>query len=92
MITSFRHKGLARYYWQHDRAAIPATFVHRIFRILNHLDTCATPESMNVPGNRYHQLKGNRQGTYSIHVTGNWRITFQFEEGNALNVDLEDYH
>jgi proteic killer suppression protein len=47
---------------------------------------------MNLPGLGFHSHKGNRKGTYSVIVSGNWRITFQFEGENAVNVDLEDYH
>ena len=47
---------------------------------------------MNLPGLGFHPLKGNRKGTYAVTVSGNWRITCQFEGENAVNVDLEDYH
>jgi len=47
---------------------------------------------MNVAGLRLHELKGVRRGTWSVAVSGNWRITFSFREGDAFDVDLEDYH
>jgi len=47
---------------------------------------------MNLPGYGLHRLSGNRQDTYSVTVSGNWRITFRFEEGKAFDVNLEDYH
>ena len=47
---------------------------------------------MNLPGFDFHQLKGVLRGTYSVSVSGNWRITFAFEDGDAVNVNLEDYH
>ncbi len=47
---------------------------------------------MNLPGYRFHKLTGKRKGTYSVTVTGNWRITFAFRQGNAYGVNLEDYH
>jgi proteic killer suppression protein len=47
---------------------------------------------MNLPGYRLHQLKGNRIGTWSVTVSGNWRATFRFEGEDAFDVDLEDYH
>lgn len=47
---------------------------------------------MNVPGFRFHQLKGGRKGSYAVSVSANWRITFKFEGENAVDVDLEDYH
>jgi proteic killer suppression protein len=50
------------------------------------------PEDMNLPGLKYHGLSGTRKGTYSVWVSGNWRITFEFDSGDAVNVNLEDYH
>jgi len=47
---------------------------------------------MNLPGYRFHPLEGRRQGTFAVSVSGNWRLTFRFEDGEALDVDLEDYH
>jgi len=64
----------------------------RIERMLDALDAAVRPEDMNIPGYRFHQLKGNRAGTYAIAVTGNLRITFRFAGEDAANVDLEDYH
>ena len=50
------------------------------------------PEAMDLPGYRLHQLKGDRQGTWSVSVSGNFRVTFEIEDGYATNVNLEDYH
>ncbi len=47
---------------------------------------------MNLPGYKFHGLKGDRKGTYAVSVSGNWRITFRFAEGDAVDVNLEDYH
>jgi proteic killer suppression protein len=47
---------------------------------------------LDLPGYRLHQLKGNRAGTWSVTVSGNWRVTFTFEGEDAYDVDLEDYH
>jgi len=47
---------------------------------------------MNLPGYRFHELKGERRGTYSVTVSGNWRLTFTFADADAFDVDLEDYH
>jgi proteic killer suppression protein len=49
-------------------------------------------EILILPGFRLHQLKGDRAGTSSVWVSGNWRITFKFAGGDAHDVDLEDYH
>jgi len=67
------------------------TFIHRF-------DSDRRPQStqelrdMNLPGYRLHRLKGNRADTWSVTVSGNWRVTFTFEGENAFDVDLEDYH
>ena len=49
-------------------------------------------EDMNFPGSKFHQLIGNRKGEYSVTVSGNWRLTFVFEDGDAYDVNYEDYH
>jgi len=47
---------------------------------------------MDIPGFRLHPLKGTEQGRWSVAVSGNWRITFEFHDGNAYVLDYEDYH
>jgi toxin HigB-1 len=47
---------------------------------------------MGVPGLRLHALKGRRRGTWSVSVSGNWRVTFRFDGKDAVGVDYEDYH
>ena len=74
MIKSFRHKGLARYFAKNDRRGIDVKQVSRIKRVLDALDQAASPEQMNIPGWRLHQLTGDRKGTWSVSVSGNWRI------------------
>jgi proteic killer suppression protein len=56
------------------------------------LDTAAEIADMDLPGFRLHALRGERHGRWSIAVSGNWRITFEFEDGHAYVVDYEDYH
>ena len=92
MIENIKHRGLKRLYERGDRRGIGANMRDRIERILLILDEAETLNDMDIPGYRLHPLTGNRQGTWSIRVTGNWRITFRFEDGNVLDVDLEDYH
>lgn len=92
MIRSFRHRGLERYFERSDHGGIPAQFTGRLERMLDRLDAATKPQDMNLPGYGFHQLKGKRRGTYAVTVTGNWRLTFRFENENAVDVDLEDYH
>ncbi|MDQ1355281.1 MAG: toxin HigB, partial [Acidobacteriota bacterium] len=60
--------------------------------ILALLDTTSTIEDMDLPGLKLHELKGNRKETWSVTVSGNWRVTFQIDKGDVYNVDYEDYH
>jgi proteic killer suppression protein len=92
MIKSFRHKGLERFFTKSERKGIDAKQADRIRRVLDRLDAAVKPEDLNLPGYKFHGLKGDRKGTYSVWVSGNWRITFQFDAGNAVYVNLEDYH
>lgn len=92
MIVSIRHKGLADFFHLGTQRGIPASFAARIQRLLDRLDASVTPQDMDLPGYRCHQLKGQRVGTYAVAVSANWRLTFQFSGANAVNVDLEDYH
>ena len=64
----------------------------KIARILDRLDASITPYDMNLPGYRLHELKGQEDGTWSVTVNANWRITFQFEGQDAVVVDYRDYH
>lgn len=92
MIRGFRHKGLERYFSKSDRRGIDARQAARILRLLDRLDAAVKPEDMDLPGYRFHGLKGDRRGTYAVSVSGNWRITFRFVDGDAMDVNLEDYH
>lgn len=92
MIRTFAHKGLERFFTKSDKRGIDAQQGERIRRLLDRLDTATKADDMNIPGWRFHALKGDRKGTYAVSVSGNWRITFKFEAGDAINVNLEDYH
>ena len=92
MITSIRHKGLMRFFATGDHRAIPAQHASRIERMLDRLDVCKVAGDMDLPGYKFHELKGERKGTFSIAVSANWRLTFRFDDQNAVDVDLEDYH
>jgi proteic killer suppression protein len=89
MIKSFRHKGLRRFYETGNAAGIQSAHRKRLRLQLAALDTAAILEDMDIPGFRLHPLKGERKG---LSVSGNWRITFEFRDGNAYVVNYEDYH
>lgn len=90
MIRSFRNKELANL-WAGNRSRVDARLHRRILARLTFLDAAATPEAMNVQGWDFHGLQGKPK-RYTVHVNGPWCITFEFEDGDALNVDLEQYH
>ena len=92
MIGSIRHKGLRRLYEDADARAIGANMRQRVSEILSVLDAADSIEEADIPGYRLHPLSGDRQGYWSVKVTGNWRVTFRYEDGRAEDVNLEDYH
>ena len=92
MIISFKHKGLELFFTKGSLKSIPAQYAGRIERLLDRLDASKEPDDMNLPGYKFHQLKGRRKYEFAVSVTGNWRITFEFEGDDATNVNLEDYH
>ncbi|MFL6210235.1 MAG: type II toxin-antitoxin system RelE/ParE family toxin [Pyrinomonadaceae bacterium] len=92
MIRSFRHKRLKRLFEHGQARGVAADLTGRLVRQLDLLNRAVSPQDMNLPGNRLHELKGDRKGTWSITVSGNWRLTFTFRNRDAYDVDLEDYH
>lgn len=93
VIKSFRHKGLRLYFETGKTTGIQAAHAKRIRVQLAALDAAASIDEIpQPPGWRLHSLKGELSGRWSITVTGNWRITFAFHEGDAYVLDYEDYH
>ena len=75
-----------------DSSRISAPLRRRVENILLVLNSATNPQRLNLPGYRLHQLKGDQKGVWSMTVSGNWRITFRFQDGDACDVDLADYH
>jgi len=92
MIRSFKHRGLKRLYDRDDRSGIRGDLLEMVEDILARLDDAGTPQAMNLPGYRLHPLKGDLKGFWSVTVRANWRIVFRFEENDAFDVELIDYH
>ena len=90
-IGSFRSKPLERFARDGDASKLPVKNHDRVRRILVALDAATTPEDMNIPGFRFHPLKGKPK-RYAVDASGNYRITWAWEEPDAIDVDLEDYH
>ena len=66
--------------------------VRKLTRILAVLDQSRTPQDMDLPGFQLHPLAGELRGHFAVSVSGNWRVTFRFENGHAVDVDYTDYH
>lgn len=92
MIKDFKHKGLKLLFEKGSLAGIQAKHKKKLRNQLAALDTAVFISDMDLPGYKLHSLKGDKQNTWSITVNGNWRVTFEFENGNAYIVNYEDYH
>ena len=92
MITSFKHRGLKRLYERGDRSGIRPDLLDMVEDILARLDEADTPQALNLPGYRLHPLKGDLKGFWSVTVRANWRIIFRFQDADAFDVELIDYH
>lgn len=92
MIRSFKHKGLKKFYYDDVKSGIKPEHTPRLARILDRLDASVTPQDMDLPGYKLHELKGREKGTWSVWVSGNWRVTFKFDGADVRDVDYQDYH
>jgi proteic killer suppression protein len=92
MIRSFRSKALRRFAETGDGPKLSVQNPVRLRLILDNLDRATRPEQMNIPGLRFHPLKGRDKRRYAVWASGNFRITFGWIGEDATDVDLEDYH
>ena len=92
MIQSFKNKGLRELFEKGRSKYIASDFAPKLLRQLDAVNQADFPEQLNFPGYDLHELKGERAGTWTLKVNKNWRLTFKFENGSAVDVDLEDYH
>jgi len=92
MIKSFKHKGLEKFFHNDDRSHINQQNAPKLARILDRLDASIEHQDMNLPGYKLHMLSGKEKGTWSVWVSGNWRVTFHFDGPDAVAVDYRDYH
>ncbi|NQZ07004.1 MAG: type II toxin-antitoxin system RelE/ParE family toxin [Algicola sp.] len=92
MIKGFRHKGLKKLFNKGDTSGVMQSHVKKLRNILVRLDAAKTIQDMNSPGSNLHQLTGDLDGQWAVKVNGNWRVFFEFENGNAYLVDYDDYH
>ena len=93
LIRNFVHKGLKRLYLEDSTKGLPAEVVDKLKAMLSFLQDMKDPEALRVfPLWRAHPLGGDRQGSWSLQVTRNWRLTFRIEDGEIVDVNYEDYH
>jgi len=92
MIRSFKHKGLEKFFKTGQRSGIQAKHAKRLKLILGRLNVSTSPQDMNLPGLYLHELSGARSKTWSVRISGNWRVTFKFVGKDAEIVNYEDYH
>ena len=92
MIRKIRHKGLRRFFEEGYKKGLPAQHLEKIRAVLAILDTVSDVQHIKFPGGRLHELKGGRKGYWSLTISKNWRITFQFDGEDIGDVDYEDYH
>jgi proteic killer suppression protein len=92
MIKSFRHRGIKRFFEDGSRIGIQPQHAARLRILLTTLNLASNPLDMKRDGWDWHSLKGNLKGHWAVSVSGNWRLTFTFEGGDAILVDNQDYH
>ena len=92
MIQSFKHKGLEKFFKSGQTSGIQSQHAKRLKLILGRLNASLTPNDMNLPGLFLHQLSGKRTNIWSVRVSGNWRVTFRFNDEHTEIVNYEDYH
>jgi proteic killer suppression protein len=92
MIKSYRNKGLKELFESGRTGKIDKRFQDRCLEILSVVNAAASIQQLNVAGFNLHQLKQFKPVRFSIWVSGAWRITFEFEKGDAYRVDFEQYH
>lgn len=92
MIKSFKHKGLEKFFFTGSTKGIMADHSSRLSRLLDRLNSASNIKDMNYPGSNLLELKGDKDGLFSMKVSGNWRVFLEFKNGDAYIVDYDDYH
>jgi proteic killer suppression protein len=92
MIKSFRHSGIEEFFTTGSKAGIQPSHAAKLSVQLFQLNRARAPRDMDASGWELHPLHGDMKGHWSVKVNANWRLTFTFEDGNAILVDYRDYH
>ncbi len=92
-IRNFRHRGLRRFWERDDPRGLPSEHVKKLRVVLTTMHAAEDLSEVGLfPGWRLHPLRGDREGQWAITITRNWRIVFEIENDEIVNVDFEDYH
>ncbi len=92
MIKSFKHKGLEKLFYDGTTKGIQPKHSSKLEDILDLLDAMIQIQDMNFPGSGLHKLEPKKENIWSVSVSGNWRVTFKYVDGDAYEVDYLDYH
>ncbi len=92
MIKSFRHRGVEKFFQTGSKVGIQPKHASKLRLQLFALDNAKQAGDMNAPGWKLHALAGELKGHWAASVSGNWRLTFKFEDEDAVLVDYQDYH
>lgn len=92
MITHFADRRLQAFHLRGDGRRLPPHLLPRLGVVLDRMDDAGAPQDLDLPGYRLHQLSGELAGFWSIRISGNWRLIFQFDGGDIVDVRFVDYH
>lgn len=92
MIKTVKHRGLKRLISRDDKSGLSAEHVPRIMDVIANLNIATKPSDLDLPGYRFHALKGEYKGFWSVRISANFRLIFRMEDGDVFDVDLLDYH
>jgi len=92
MIRSFRHQGIEKFFVTGSKAGIQPSHATKLNDQLSALNVATKPEHMKFPGWQFHALTGELAAHWAVSVNGNWRLTFAFENEDAVLIDYQDYH
>jgi proteic killer suppression protein len=92
VIKGVRHKGIQKFFETGSKAGIQPKHADRLKLLLTQLNISQTALEMDLDGWDWHSLKGDMAGHWAVSVDGNWRLTFTFEDTDAVLVDYKDYH
>lgn len=91
MIKTFKHKGLKELFETGRSRKVSSALTVKCLNRMDMLEASTVPEDINLPGFRFHGMQGNPK-RYSVRVSGNYRIIFEWHGKDAIRVDLEDVH